>query len=311
MPAFGRPSPDNIEMRISDLSYPADSADRDLVRQWERRLKADGLPPEPDRNDVLPRSLAARVELAREKFVEEHDEEPVSIAQLLEGIGTTTPQRRRALEEYGLRVDSDHPDITEPATSDQEVIDQHFLEKAVADVLDTLREDDAEVVSMLYGLGRMRPHTLDEVAAHRGVSKTRISQIRDRALRSVRRSSRAEMLRPYYSDDTSPSSYNGVASHQQTPERRSSHGYLSFLGSMLYWHNQNGRINDHYSPLADTVSSELARLEISSSSILHLGNFLLRLAEQENTRNKNPSKDQNYAEFYHLVAGSLPKTRNK
>jgi RNA polymerase primary sigma factor len=65
----------------------------------------------------------------------------------------------------------------------------------VREVLTTLDEREAEVLTMRYGLGGSKAKTLEEIGKHFGLTKERIRQIEDKALRKLRNPMRAGMLR--------------------------------------------------------------------------------------------------------------------
>lgn len=54
------------------------------------------------------------------------------------------------------------------------------------DILATLRPRDREIIILLFGLNGEEPMTLEEIARYLGVSKVRVHQIKERALKSLR-----------------------------------------------------------------------------------------------------------------------------
>ena len=64
-------------------------------------------------------------------------------------------------------------------------------------VLDTLSEREAGVVSMRYGLRDGAPKTLEEIGQVYGVTRERIRQIEKHAMDKLRHPSRADALRDY------------------------------------------------------------------------------------------------------------------
>lgn len=62
-------------------------------------------------------------------------------------------------------------------------------------VLSTLSVKEAEVLRMRFGIGADKPMTLEEVGQHYGVTRERIRQIENKAIRKLRNPLRANMLR--------------------------------------------------------------------------------------------------------------------
>lgn len=62
-------------------------------------------------------------------------------------------------------------------------------------VLGTLEEREAEVLKMRYGIGYAKPKTLEEVGSYYSLSKERIRQIEEKALKKLRNPMRAGILR--------------------------------------------------------------------------------------------------------------------
>lgn len=72
---------------------------------------------------------------------------------------------------------------------------QEEMRNSVQAVLQTLDAREAEVITMRYGLGGTKTKTLEEIGKQYGLSKERIRQIEDKALRKLRNPIRADMLR--------------------------------------------------------------------------------------------------------------------
>ena len=65
----------------------------------------------------------------------------------------------------------------------------------VENVLSTLSSKEAEILRMRFGLNRDRAMTLEEVGNHYGLSRERIRQVENKAIRKLRNPARAAMLR--------------------------------------------------------------------------------------------------------------------
>ena len=65
----------------------------------------------------------------------------------------------------------------------------------VASILDTLGSREAEILKMRFGIDAEKAMTLEEVGDHYGLSKERIRQIENKAIRKLRNPVRARMLK--------------------------------------------------------------------------------------------------------------------
>ena len=65
----------------------------------------------------------------------------------------------------------------------------------VASILDTLGSREAEILKMRFGIDAEKAMTLEEVGDHYGLSKERIRQIENKAIRKLRNPVRAKMLK--------------------------------------------------------------------------------------------------------------------
>ncbi len=74
-----------------------------------------------------------------------------------------------------------------------------MLAEALREILDTLTEREADVLRMRFGMYDGRTHTLEEVGQIFGVTRERIRQIENKAIRKLRHPSRAKKIRDFYS----------------------------------------------------------------------------------------------------------------
>ena len=73
-----------------------------------------------------------------------------------------------------------------------------MLAEALKEILDTLTEREADVLKMRFGMYDGRTHTLEEVGQTFGVTRERIRQIENKAIRKLRHPSRAKKIRDFY-----------------------------------------------------------------------------------------------------------------
>ncbi len=73
-----------------------------------------------------------------------------------------------------------------------------LLAEALREILDTLTEREADVLRMRFGMYDGRTHTLEEVGQIFGVTRERIRQIENKAIRKLRHPSRAKKIKDFY-----------------------------------------------------------------------------------------------------------------
>ena len=73
-----------------------------------------------------------------------------------------------------------------------------LLAEALKEILDTLTEREADVLRMRFGMYDGRTHTLEEVGQNFGVTRERIRQIENKAIRKLRHPSRAKRIKDFY-----------------------------------------------------------------------------------------------------------------
>ena len=73
-----------------------------------------------------------------------------------------------------------------------------LLAEALKEILDTLTEREADVLKMRFGMYDGRTHTLEEVGQIFGVTRERIRQIENNAIRKLRHPSRAKKIKDFY-----------------------------------------------------------------------------------------------------------------
>lgn len=77
-------------------------------------------------------------------------------------------------------------------------VQRRALRRAVARSLASLPEREAEVLRLRFGLGGAEPRTLEEIAEHLSVSRSRVRQLRDRALRRLRSGTAGMVLATFF-----------------------------------------------------------------------------------------------------------------
>ena len=71
------------------------------------------------------------------------------------------------------------------------------LSSEIDDLLKTLPENEAEVLRLFFGIGTSHEHTLDEIGDKLDLSRERVRQIKERALKKLRQNSKNKNLKSY------------------------------------------------------------------------------------------------------------------
>jgi len=86
-------------------------------------------------------------------------------------------------------------DELQPAP-DEALLDES-LRVEIERVLRTLSGREAQVISLYFGLTQEKPLTLEEIGARFGLTRERVRQIKEKAIRRLRHASRSKTLRAY------------------------------------------------------------------------------------------------------------------
>ena len=99
-------------------------------------------------------------------------------------------------DEEDTSIGSFVPDDMTPGPAD--ATSNARLAEARKEILDTLTEREADVLRMRFGMFDGRSHTLEEVGQIFGVTRERIRQIENKAIRKLRHPSRAKKIKDFY-----------------------------------------------------------------------------------------------------------------
>lgn len=128
--------------------------------------------------------LAKELDMTEEKVIEvqKYGREPISLH---------TPLGEDGDSEFGDLIEDSEAVV--PA----DAVGFTLLQEQLRQVLDTLSEREAGVVSMRFGLTDGQTKTLDEIGKVYGVTRERIRQIESKTMSKLRHPSRSQVLRDY------------------------------------------------------------------------------------------------------------------
>jgi RNA polymerase primary sigma factor len=127
-------------------------------------------------------------ELGRDPTPEELSKATDLTPELIESLQTLNAAEIRLDAPIGDSEDSQLVErfITEEAAEPELEVENRLLTESVSAALETLDARDAKVLRLYFGLEGEREHTLEEIGNMLGVTRERIRQLRDRALRRLR-----------------------------------------------------------------------------------------------------------------------------
>jgi len=138
-------------------------------------------------------------ELGREPSSEELAKATDLTPELVESLQTLNAAEIRLDAPIGDSEDSQLVErfITEEAAEPELEVESRLLTEAVSEALSTLEARDARVLRLYFGLEGEREHTLEEIGNMLGVTRERIRQLRDRALRRLREGAKGDALESF------------------------------------------------------------------------------------------------------------------
>ncbi len=125
------------------------------------------------RREPTPEEIAASVGLS------------VDVVQSLAALNTADVRLDAPLDPEGDRSLIDRFVADDHADTEEQAMDR-FLSDEVEQALRTLPPRDAKVLRLYFGLDGGREHTLEEIGGMLGVTRERVRQLRDRALKRLR-----------------------------------------------------------------------------------------------------------------------------
>ncbi len=150
----------------------------------------------------------ARIFREKERLKQEKGREPTTdelaeathlTPELVESLQTLNAAEIRLDAPIGDSEDSQLVErfITEEAAEPEVEVEGRLLTETITAALSTLEERDAKVLRLYFGLEGEREHTLEEIGNMLGVTRERIRQLRDRALRRLREGDKGNALESF------------------------------------------------------------------------------------------------------------------
>jgi RNA polymerase primary sigma factor len=139
------------------------------------------------------------------KLAQEHDRAP-NIEELAKELDIDVEKVREAMQHTGRHLSMDAPfnedddnsllDVLpddEDTQPDETLLDES-LKIDIERALSMLHPREAEITRLYFGIGREHPLTLEEIGQRFGLTRERVRQIKEKALRKLRQKHRREEL---------------------------------------------------------------------------------------------------------------------
>ena len=142
-------------------------------------------------------------------FLEQSHERPPSAEEIAKELDMTINDVKESMKNSGRHVSMDAPLVEgedsnlydvlrsgESPNPDKELIHES-LRTEIERALETLTPREADVIQLYFGLGNHHPMTLEEIGETFDLTRERVRQIKEKAIRRLKHTSRSKILKTY------------------------------------------------------------------------------------------------------------------
>ncbi|MFC2127653.1 RNA polymerase sigma factor RpoD/SigA [Bacteroidota bacterium] len=142
-------------------------------------------------------------------FLEQENERPPSAEEIAKKLDMTVNDVKESMKNSGRHVSMDAPLIEGEDSNLYDVLnsgespnpDKNLLHESlrveIERALETLTPREADVVKLYFGLGEHQPMTLEEIGETFDLTRERVRQIKEKAIRRLKHTSRSRILMTY------------------------------------------------------------------------------------------------------------------
>lgn len=150
----------------------------------------------------------SRISKVFAELEQKYEREP-TVLELAQALELAPADVLEALRTANRPISMDAPIGTEEETNLYDVLGNNdspspdkdlihdSLQTEIARVLTTLSAREAKILQLYYGLNNHPPLSLDEISAEVGLTRERVRQIKEKAIKRLKNSSRCKMLKSY------------------------------------------------------------------------------------------------------------------
>ncbi|WP_456439489.1 sigma-70 family RNA polymerase sigma factor [Psychroserpens sp.] len=142
-------------------------------------------------------------------FLEQSHERPPSAEEIAKELDMTINDVKESLKNSGRHVSMDAPLVqgedsnlydvlrsNESPNPDRDLLHES-LRTEIERALETLTPREADVIRLYFGLGNQHPMTLEEIGETFDLTRERVRQIKEKAIRRLKHTSRSKILKTY------------------------------------------------------------------------------------------------------------------
>ena len=142
-------------------------------------------------------------------FLEQSHERPPSAEEIAKELDMTINDVKESMKNSGRHVSMDAPLVEgedsnlcdvlrsgESPNPDKELLHES-LRTEIERALETLTPREADVIRLYFGLGNQHPMTLEEIGETFDLTRERVRQIKEKAIRRLKHTSRSKILKTY------------------------------------------------------------------------------------------------------------------
>ena len=142
-------------------------------------------------------------------YLEQTHERPPSAEEIAKELDMTINEVKQSIKNSGRHISMDAPlkegedsnlyDVMRSGESPRPDLDlmRQSLHTEIKRALDTLSPREADVIKLYYGIGDQQSMTLAEIGQTFDLTRERVRQIREKAIRKLRHNSRNKLLKSY------------------------------------------------------------------------------------------------------------------
>jgi len=142
-------------------------------------------------------------------FLEQSHERPPSAEEIAKELDMTVNDVKESMKNSGRHVSMDAPLVEgedsnlydvlrsgESPNPDKDLLHES-LRTEIERALETLTPREADVIRLYFGLGNQHPMTLEEIGETFDLTRERVRQIKEKAIRRLKHTSRSKILKTY------------------------------------------------------------------------------------------------------------------
>ena len=149
-----------------------------------------------------------KINKAYAKLEQEFEREP-NAEEIAELLDITEAEVKESMKNAGRHISMDAPLVQDEDNNMYDVLKSdeaptpetgllyESLRKEIDRAISTLSDKEARVISEYFGLNGSHPMTLEEIGEEEGLTRERVRQIKEKAIRRLKHTSRSKILKSY------------------------------------------------------------------------------------------------------------------